>query len=187
MSNIHSLTLPSQRNLLLCWLWAKSKLLASCTNMIQYIWESQDSLPNLFLPVNSVSAVMPSLFRVSLLLLTLLATVQLASTFHRRKEKVGSTSTQKELCKRERVHLNVSYPGCDSASTKVSICSGSCGSYTYITLFPPYQSSECNVCKSSSFWIGARRLMFNCNGVSKRHKVFLPIIKECACARASLL
>jgi len=154
--------------------------------MIQYIGESQASLPNLFLPVNSVSTVMSSLFRVSLLLLTLLATVQLASTFHR-KEKVGSTSTQKEYCQRERVHLNVSYPGCDSASTKVNICSGSCGSYSYTTLFPPYQSGECNVCKSSSFRRGARRLTFNCNGVSRRHKVFLPIIKECACARASLL
>lgn len=155
--------------------------------MIEYIWESQASLPNLFLPVNSVSAVMSSLFRVSLLLLTLLATVQLASTTHRRKEKVGSTSTQKEYCQRERVHLDVNYPGCNSSSTKVNICNGICGSYTYTTLFPPYQSSECNVCKSSSFRIGARRLMFNCNGVSRRHKVFLPIIYECACVSTSVL
>ena len=87
-------------------------------------------------------------------------------------------------CKIERMSMNVSagVPGCDDATIKVRICNGACTSAQLVRLEPPFVSAMCNSCQSSNYKIKPKRVKFICDGKPTKHRVYLPVVKECSCS-----
>ena len=103
--------------------------------------------------------------------------------FHQRRRITEVHSASHPICIKQRVSVNVDYPGCESTNTTIPICTGQCRSYTYVELRPPFQFKKCNCCKATKFTSKpkVRRLQFRCNGVMLKKKVYFTYVEECGC------
>ena len=91
-----------------------------------------------------------------------------------------------EECARKRMSISISWPNCESTSTKIPTCVGTCRSYDVVIPTAPYFEKQCSCCKSVEHSVKKRQLSFNCNGRMQNHTVFIPIIEQCVCSRCEV-
>lgn len=92
----------------------------------------------------------------------------------------GQTST----CFKRRQNITITPAGCESNSTTIRYCTGTCtSSNTGDLSIPGLRVQACDCCQALESVVKVKKLLYRCgpNGELEERRVFIPRVRRCGC------